>query len=222
MSIKKNILKQVARTCGKPIEQLDAKELYEAVSSAVMRKINETYVACKRRKKEQKSAYYMSAEFLVGRAVYANLKNLGIDESVFELLQNCGIDKDVFEQVGDAALGNGGLGRLAACFLDSAATLGKNLDGYGIRYRYGLFKQKFEDGFQREYADDWLKWGDPWSIRVQSESVRVEYKNFAVNAVPYDTPVIGFGGETVNTLRLWQSEPICGFDFRKFDEGKYA
>lgn len=222
MSIKKSILKEIARTYDRPMEELDAKELYNAVSSAVMRKVNETYVSCKQKRKEQKTAYYMSAEFLMGRAIYANLKNLGIDEKVFELLKSHGISESVFEEIGDAALGNGGLGRLAACFLDSAATLGKNLDGYGIRYRYGLFKQKFENGFQKEYADDWLKWGDPWSVRSERDSRVVEYKNFAVKAVPYDMPIIGYGGETINTLRLWQSEPICEFDFEKFDCGKYS
>lgn len=222
MNIEKNILKQIARTCDKPVRKLDVKELYTAVSQAVMRQINPTFVECKERRKLEKTAYYMSAEFLMGRAIYANLKNLQIDDRVFALLKEHGIDGDVFESVGDAALGNGGLGRLAACFLDSAATLGKNLDGYGIRYRYGLFRQSFEDGFQKEYADDWLKWGDPWSRRVESESRLVEFKNFTVKAVPYDMPIIGYEGKTVNRLRLWQSESADGFDFEKFDAGRYA
>ncbi len=221
MGIKKAILKEAERTFGKGLEALNTKELYTAVSNAVMGKVTENYASCLKRKAEEKTAYYLSAEFLMGRAIYSNLVNLGIKEEVEEILQEYGADINCFEQVEDAALGNGGLGRLAACFLDSAATLGKNLDGYGIRYRYGLFKQSFEDGFQKEEADDWTRWGDPWSRRVEGETQVVIYKDFAVKAVPYDMPIIGYGAKTVNRLRLWQAEPMENFDFARFDACDY-
>ena len=221
MGIKKAILREVERSFGQGLEALDTKELYTAVSNAVMGKINENYAACLKRKASERTAYYLSAEFLMGRAIYSNLVNLGIEKDVAELLNEYGRDIKCFEEVEDAALGNGGLGRLAACFLDSAATLGKNLDGYGIRYRYGLFKQSFEDGFQKEEADDWTRWGDPWSRRVESETQIVVFKTFAVKAVPYDMPIIGYGGKTVNRLRLWQAEPMEDFDFARFDRCDY-
>ena len=221
MGIKKAILKEVERSFGKGLEALSTKELYTAVSNAVMGKINDVYTACLKKKEGEKAAYYLSAEFLMGRAIYSNLVNLGMEEEVAELLSEYGRDIKCFEEVEDAALGNGGLGRLAACFLDSAATLGKNLDGYGIRYRYGLFKQSFEDGFQKEEADDWTRWGDPWSRRVESEAQVVVFKTFAVKAVPYDMPIIGYGAKTVNRLRLWQAEPMEDFDFSRFDACDY-
>lgn len=221
MGIKKSILKEAERTSGKTLSDLDTKELYNIVSSAVMRRINEDYRKALERKKNERTAYYLSAEFLMGRAIYSNLVNLEIESEVEELLNEHGADFKSFEEVEDAALGNGGLGRLAACFLDSAATLGKNLDGYGIRYRYGLFKQSFKGGFQKEEPDNWTKWGDPWSRRVDSETQVVEFKGLKVRAVPYDMPVIGYGGKTINRLRLWQAEPEEDFDFEKFDSCKY-
>ncbi|MEG0754623.1 MAG: glycogen/starch/alpha-glucan phosphorylase, partial [Angelakisella sp.] len=127
-----------------------------------------------------------------------------------------------FEEIEDTALGNGGLGRLAACFLDSAAAQGIPLDGYGIRYRYGLFRQRFEDGAQKEEPDNWLRFGDPWSIRRDEESVRIDFGDLSVNAVPYDMPVIGWGGRTINTLRLWQSEPVEEFDLAAFNCQQYS
>ena len=135
------------------------------------------------------------------------------------------------EEIDDNALGNGGLGRLAACFLDSAATHGIKLDGYGIRYKYGLFKQSFEDGFQKEWPDDWQRFGDPWSVRREENSEIVEFADQTVRAVPYDMPVIGYGAVNpsldsknnaiINTLRLWQAEPIEEFNFNLFNEQKY-
>ena len=132
------------------------------------------------------------------------------------------MEVDELEEIEDAALGNGGLGRLAACFLDSAATQSIPLYGYGIRYRYGLFKQYFENGFQKEREDDWQRFGDPWSARREEEKVRVRFKDQEVWAVPYDTPVIGYGAKTINTLRLWQAEPIHEFNFERFNEQKYS
>lgn len=192
------------------------KETYNAASGAVMSALGETWQG-RVRLGEEKRVGYLSAEFLVGRAIYANLMNAGVLEDVRSALLQRGVDLADFEEVEDAALGNGGLGRLAACYLESAATQQIPLDGYGLRYRYGLFKQSFENGFQKETGDDWLKWGDPWSVRKENERVVVEFADRKVYAVPYDTPVIGYGGKTVNTLRLWQSEPICGFDFETFD-----
>ena len=113
---------------------------------------------------------------------------------------NCYIDINVFEDVEDAALGNGGLGRLAACFLDSGATLGINLNGYGVRYKFGLFKQYFEDGFQKEMPDDWQQYGDPWSMRKEEDKIKINFKDQTVYAIPYDYPVIGYVAKTINTL----------------------
>ena len=146
---------------------------------------------------------------------------MGLLDQLAELFNENGIELSIFEDIEDPALGNGGLGRLAACFLDSAATHNIPLNGYGIRYKYGLFKQYFENGFQRETADDWQRFGDPWSIRRESEKVLVEFKNQQVYAVPYDMPVIGYGGKRINTLRLWQAEPVNGFDFQLFNAQKY-
>ena len=203
---------------GKSAEMADAPALYRAVSRAVMADISEKWQKCMESKKRRVG--YLSAEFLVGRAVYANLYNLGILDEVKNALGEKQIDITEFEDVEDAALGNGGLGRLAACYLESGATVGVPLAGYGIRYRYGLFRQEFVNGFQKETADDWLRCGDPWSFRKEEESVLVKFADFTVRAVPYDMPVIGYGGKTINTLRLWQSEQPGKFDFDLFNDMK--
>lgn len=221
MDIEKIILEEAQTRYGKPLNELNVKQLYNAVSKSVMRLIAVDYFRGRKEKQNQKSAFYLSAEFLIGRVIYSNLLNLGLSEKVEKVMAAHGASFKAFEQVEDAALGNGGLGRLAACFLDSGAALNKNLDGYGIRYRYGLFKQKFEDGFQKEYPDDWSKWGDPWSFRTEEDRRLIEFKDGKVWAVPYDMPIVGCGGK-INTLRLWQSEPLCGFDFEKFDCGNYG
>ena len=200
---------------GASLETATVPEVYRAVSRAAMADIYGTWESCK--KSSKKRVGYLSAEFLVGRAVFSNLYNLGILGEVRDWMKERGFDIASFEEIEDAALGNGGLGRLAACYLESGATVSIPLDGYGIRYRYGLFRQEFENGFQREAADDWQRCGDPWSYRREDESVLVEFSDFAVRAVPYDMPVIGYGGATVNTLRLWQSEAPGKFDFAAFD-----
>ncbi len=192
----------------------DGKALYNAVSKAVMIYLQRTW---KSGADAKKRCGYFSAEFLVGRAVFSNFLNLGIAEEVKAALAERGIDLYALEEVEDAALGNGGLGRLAACFLESAATWNIPMDGYGLRYRYGLFKQSFENGFQKETGDDWLSWGDPWSVRKEEEKERVDFADFSVYAIPYDMPVIGYKSGTINTLRLYESEPIERFDFALFD-----
>ena len=128
----------------------------------------------------------------MGRAIYNNLLCLGLTEQVEALFAKHGRTLSELEEIEDAALGNGGLGRLAACYLDSGAALSLPLDGYGIRYRYGLFRQSFEDGFQKEQADDWTRFGDPWSIRREDEAVEVAFKGLTVRAVPYDMPILGY------------------------------
>lgn len=201
---------------GREVGEASVKELYNAVSKAVMLDIYDDWR--KSRESGERRCGYMSAEFLIGRMIYSNLLNLGVTDEVRKTLEEKGINIDIFEEVDDAALGNGGLGRLAACYLDSGATEGLNLDGYGLRYRYGLFKQSFKDGFQSEEGDCWLNWGDPWSIRKESETVKVSFADETVLAVPYDMPVIGYRNRKVNTLRLWQSEPEKPFDFGLFND----
>ena len=180
---------------GTTIKEASTIQLYNAVSKAAMRSLTKDWSL----NAPEKKVCYLSAEFLVGRLVYSNLYNMGLFHQFSELLSENNVDIRVFEDIEDAALGNGGLGRLAACFLDSGATLGLTLNGYGIRYRYGLFKQYFEDGFQKEIPDDWQRFGDPWSVRKEEEKVRVDYKHQSVYAIPYDTPVIGYGNQKVNT-----------------------
>ena len=198
-------------------ENTNAKQLYETVSTVSMLNLHDTWS----KEKPQKKGCYFSAEFLTGRLIYNNMLNLGILKDCEEFLTELGFDPAVMEEIEDCALGNGGLGRLAACFLDSAATHGIALDGYGIRYHYGLFKQSFENGFQKEAPDDWLAYGDPWSIRRENCAVTVEFADQKVKAVPYDMPVIGYGAKTINTLRLWEAEAFGGFDFEAFNEQDY-
>lgn len=201
---------------GVALESASTKELYNALGKVLMAKVNKDWQ--KSQQATTKRVGYLSAEFLIGRLLYANMLNMGVIEDVKEKLAAKKIDFNQFEDVEDAALGNGGLGRLAACFLESAASIGKKVDGYGLRYRFGLFKQSFVDGFQNEEADDWLKWGDPFSYRREAEAVTVSFADYSVKAVPYDTAVIGYNLKTINTLRLWQSEALNKFDFRAFDD----
>ena len=206
----------------KTIEELTVPELHETLGKAVMGEIADRWTAAKNVHANNRRAYYFSAEFLMGRMMYNNLFCLGILDDVKDLLAKKGIDINVFEDIDDAALGNGGLGRLAACFLDSAATQDVPLDGYGIRYKYGLFKQSIVDGFQVETADDWQSFGDPWCIRRNEDIVEVKFADQTVKAVPYDMAVIGYGTENINTLRLWEAEALENFDFLKFNNFDYA
>ncbi|MBQ1350199.1 MAG: glycogen/starch/alpha-glucan phosphorylase [Ruminococcus sp.] len=205
----------------KKIEELTASELHLALGKAVMGEIAPDWAASKAKHNSERRAYYMSAEFLMGRMMYNNLYCLGILDEVTKLLKKKGIDINVFEDIDDAALGNGGLGRLAACYLDSAATQEVPLDGYGIRYKYGLFKQLIQDGYQVEVADNWQRFEDPWCIRKEDEAVTVSFKNQTVKAVPYDMAVIGCKTKNINTLRLWQAEAVNDFDFTAFNNTEY-
>lgn len=205
----------------KEIKELSPYELHEVISSAVMSSISDKWKNSRDYRVKNRTAFYLSAEFLVGRSIYNNLVSLGIYDDIESELNTYGVSLKTLEEVEDAALGNGGLGRLAACFLDSAATLNVPLDGYGIRYKYGLFKQDIVNGFQTETADDWTKWGDPWSKRIENDTVIVDFKDMSVKAVPYDMPIIGYGTENIGTLRLWQAESLIPFDFDLFNSQKY-
>lgn len=201
----------------------DAKpyQLHECVSSIIMEAITPRIKKSKSAHLKSRRACYFSMEFLMGRMVQNNLLCLGIKDEIGEALKNAGASLDEFEEIEDAALGNGGLGRLAACFLDSAAAHDLPLDGYGIRYKYGLFKQTIENGFQVEQADDWTKYGDPWSKKCERDAVLVEYSDGNVLAVPYDMPVIGYKTENIGNLRLWEAHAAKEFDFKAFDSGDY-
>ncbi len=205
----------------KKIEELNASELHLALGKAVMGEIAPNWAKSKAKHNSERRAYYMSAEFLMGRMMYNNLYCLGILDEVKKLLKKKGIDINVFEDIDDAALGNGGLGRLAACYLDSAATQEVPLDGYGIRYKYGLFKQLIKDGYQVEVADNWQRFEDPWCIRCEDDTVTVAFKDQTVKAVPYDMAVIGCKTKNINTLRLWQAEAVNDFDFTAFNNTEY-
>ena len=219
--IVKSAQKKARTSHGKDLSEANTWQLHDALSSSVMEAIGQSWMKHSGEKDRGRKAAYLSAEFLVGRAVQNNLLNLGISEKLQKELSKKGTDLNILEDVEDAALGNGGLGRLAACFMESGATMGLPLDGYGIRYRYGLFRQKLEDGFQKEEADDWAKHGDPWSVRRDEDTVRVDFADYSVLAVPYDMPIIGYGGKNISTLRLWQSEPLTEFDFAKFNDQQY-
>lgn len=205
----------------KDLAEANAQDLHHALSKAIMAQIADPWKESLELHHTARHAYYMSAEFLIGRAIYNNLLCLGIYDEVEKLFEERGLNLADLEEVEDASLGNGGLGRLAACFLDSAATLDLPLDGYGIRYRYGLFKQYIQDGFQMETADDWTRFGDPWSIRCDSEAVLVKFADQTVRAVPYDIPIIGYNTKNIGNLRLWQAESLASFDFHEFNEQHY-
>ena len=240
---KENLSARLKRQYGKDISQASKHDLFDAVSASVLEIIMENWMATRHEyeKKPVKQLYYLSAEFLMGRALSNNLINAEISSQVKEVLKGMNIDYDMIEdQEPDAGLGNGGLGRLAACFLDSLATLDYPGHGYGIRYRYGMFEQKIENGYQVEYPDNWLAHRDPWEIKRSDLSVTVKFGgNIAygktpdgrdryyienaeeVTATPYDMPIVGFGTGTVNTLRLWQASSPNGFDLQLFNNMEY-
>ena len=196
-------------------------QLHNALGEAVMLEIANDWRESRRAHERVRRAYYFSAEYLMGRMVFNNLYCLSIIDEVRELLRARGADLYAMEDIEDDALGNGGLGRLAACFLDSAASCDIPLEGYGLRYKFGLFKQYLVDGFQVEKADDWQRFGDPWSRRRDDKTITVEFADQKVLAVPYDMPIIGYKTRNIGTLRLWQSEPIEEFDFALFNDQEY-
>lgn len=204
------------------LPEASAAQLHKSLSNAVMYAINEDWRQSRRQHESVRRAYYFSAEYLVGRMIYNNLFSLGILEDITRFLHVRGADIKELESIEDMALGNGGLGRLAACFLDSAATHDLPLDGYGLRYKFGLFRQTFKGGFQCEKADNWTRLGDPWSRRRDDKAVRVHFLDQDVIAVPYDMPIIGYKTSNIGTLRLWQAEPFEEFDFDLFNSQDYA
>ena len=221
-----NILKwtqaQLKYTYDVSLQDATPQELHEALGEAVMMAISDNWNDSKHTRMHQRKAYYISAEYLIGRLVYSNLYNLGILDEMKKLFAEHGVDLAILEDIEDDALGNGGLGRLAACFLDSAASTNIPLSGYGLRYKFGLFKQSFdENGNQVENADDWSKFGDPWSYRRYNHTVKVKFPDHTVLAVPYDVPVVGYGTDNINTLRLWQCEAEEELDFNAFNDQDY-
>ena len=239
---KKEVINNVKTLYRKTIDEATQQQVFQAVAYAVKDDIIDRWIATHKEyeKKNVKTVYYLSMEFLMGRALGNNLINLTFYDEIKEALAELGFDLNVIEdQEPDAALGNGGLGRLAACFLDSLATLGYPAYGCGIRYRYGMFKQAIVDGYQVEKPDDWLKDGNPFEVRRAEYAcevkfggyVRVENRNGrnyfiqdgyqAIRAVPYDLPVIGYGNNVVNTLRIWDAEAIQDFNLDSFDKGEY-
>ena len=241
---KRSVVYNVKTLYRRTMEEATEQQIFQAVCYAVKDAIIDSWMSTKKEieKTDPKTVYYMSMEFLMGRALGNNLINLTYYDEVKEALEELGCDLNVIEdEERDAALGNGGLGRLAACFLDSLATLGYPAYGCGIRYRYGMFKQKIEDGYQVEVPDNWLKNGNPFEIRRPEYAtevkfggyVRVEYdqekqRNYFVHegyqsvlAVPYDMPVVGYGNNVVDTLRIWDAEAINEFHLDAFDKGDY-
>ena len=204
------------------LTEASATELHNALGEAVMMAIHENWSASKNARTTARKAYYISAEYLIGRLVYSNLFNLGILDEMKELFASKGVDLAILEDIEDDALGNGGLGRLAACFMDSAASCDLPLSGYGLRYKHGLFKQSFDEkGNQCQAADDWTAHGDPWSFRRDKHTVTIQFPDHTVKAVPYDVPIIGYGTKNINTLRLWQCEPLSDLNFDEFNKQNY-
>ena len=243
-AFKESVKENVKFLYRKTLEEATQEQIFQAVSYTVKDVIIDNWLETQNayQKQDPKIVYYMSMEFLMGRALGNNLLNLTAYEEVKEALEELGLDLNVIEdQEPDPALGNGGLGRLAACFLDSLATLNYCAYGCGIRYRYGMFKQEIRDGFQLEVPDNWLKNGYPFELRRPEYAkevhfggyVRVEYdpatgsNRFihegyqAVKAVPFDMPILGYNNKIVNTLRIWDAEPIVDFGLDSFDKGDY-
>lgn len=243
-AFKKEVETNVKTLFRKTVDEATPQQLFQAVSYAVKEVIIDDWLATQKQyeKEDPKMVYYMSMEFLMGRALGNNLINMTAYTEVKEALEEMGIDINAIEDMEpDPALGNGGLGRLAACFLDSLATLGYAAYGCGIRYRYGMFKQQIENGYQVEKPDNWLKDGNPFELRRPEYAkevrfggnIRVEYddvtgamrfvqENYeSVLAIPYDYPIVGYNNHVVNTLRIWDAEPIVDFQLDSFDRGDY-
>ena len=239
---KKELESNVRMLFRRNLDEATPQQIYQAVAYSVKDDIIDNWIETHKayEKQDKKMVYYMSMEFLMGRALGNNMINLLCYDEVRETLEELGLDMNLIEdQEPDAALGNGGLGRLAACFLDSLATLGYPAYGCGIRYRYGMFKQKIENGYQVEVPDNWLKYGNPFEIKRDEYAVEVKFGGYvdvemhngrqkfvqkgyqSVRAVPYDMPIVGYGNHIVNTLRIWDAEAINNFNLDSFDKGEY-
>ena len=239
---KKSIIENVKNQYRRTIDEATPQQIFQAVSYAIKDVIIDDWIATQKQFDETgaKKVYYLSMEFLMGRALGNNIINLGAKKAVKEALEELGFDLNAIEdQEPDPALGNGGLGRLAACFLDSLATLGYPAYGCGIRYHYGMFKQKIQDGYQVEVPDEWLKNGYPFELRRPEYAIEVKFGGYvktewdgernhfvqegyqSVLAVPYDMPIVGYGNNVVNTLRIWDAQPIDTFSLSAFDKGDY-
>ena len=207
---------------GLPLEEATPSDYWEALSKTVVELISDDFLATRRTYLPERQAHYLSAEFLEGRSLLNNLVNLGIYDQAKEAMDNFGMNlTDILEEETDPSLGNGGLGRLAACFMDSCATLNLPVDGYGILYRYGLFRQQIENGFQKEYPDSWMEKGYPFTLPRYDRKVKVHYNDMDVWAVPYDLPITGYGTKNINLLRLWKAEPAQEFDFNLFNSQRF-
>ena len=239
---KKSIIENVKNQYRRTIDEATPQQIFQAVSYAIKDVIIDDWIATQKQFDETgaKKVYYLSMEFLMGRALGNNIINLGAKKAVKEALEELGFDLNAIEdQEPDPALGNGGLGRLAACFLDSLATLGYPAYGCGIRYHYGMFKQKIKDGYQVEVPDEWLKNSYPFELRRPEYATEVKFGGYvktewdgernhfvqegyqSVLAVPYDMPIVGYGNNVVNTLRIWDAQPIDTFSLSAFDKGEY-
>ena len=239
---KNSIIENVKNQYRRTIDEATPQQIFQAVSYAIKDVIIDDWIATQKQFDETgaKKVYYLSMEFLMGRALGNNIINLGAKKAVKEALEELGFDLNAIEdQEPDPALGNGGLGRLAACFLDSLATLGYPAYGCGIRYHYGMFKQKIKDGYQVEVPDEWLKNGYPFELRRPEYATEVKFGGYvktewdgernhfvqegyqSVLAVPYDMPIVGYGNNVVNTLRIWDAQPIDTFSLSAFDKGDY-
>ena len=241
-TFKKSIIDNVKNQYRKTIDEATPQQVYQAVAYAVKDVIIDEWIATHKAydRDDAKIVYYLSMEFLMGRALGNNIINIGAQKEIKEALEELGFDLNAIEdQEPDPALGNGGLGRLAACFLDSLATLGYPAYGCGIRYHYGMFKQKIENGYQLEVPDEWLKNGYPFELRRAEYATEVKFGGYvktvwengrnhfvqegyrSVMAIPYDMPIVGYGNNVVNTLRIWDAQPLNSFSLQAFDKGDY-
>jgi len=240
---KRSVEENLKALYRKTVDEATDQQKYQAVSYAVKDLIMDRWIATHKQyeKQDAKTVYYMSMEFLVGRALGNNIINLKAEKVIKEALEELGMNLNVLEdQEPDPALGNGGLGRLAACFLDSLSSLGYPAYGCGIRYKYGMFKQKIENGYQIEVPDNWLKHGYPFELKRAEYATEVKFGGYvrmikdeqgrerfiqenyqSVMAIPYDMPILGYGNNVVNTLRIWDAEAINTFNLDSFDKGDY-
>ncbi len=220
------LVKQIDQTVrgntGRKPERATLWEMWYALSEAFVADITEDWDKTRIAYRSERMQHYLSAEFLVGRSLLNNLVNRGMFDEAKKAMEAYGLDlTDVLENENDAALGNGGLGRLAACFMDSCATKNLPVYGYGILYRFGLFKQSFENGFQKEHPDTWMEDGYPFTLPREDEKVIVKFSDMDVYAIPYDMPITGYGTNNINTLRLWKAEPVEEFDYNLFNSQRF-